>query len=262
MGHTRIGRLPRTAKWLAVVGLLQAPRLDAPAVAGATVAAADRRLRELRGDPSLAYCFWLLTRLASAARGPDFVEALGVLGLEARPTDSVVGFVSRVSDRARDEVARHPESGPFGELASLALRRALLDTVGTEGRSIFGSSLEDLERAFRRHATPTQFGVLARRFFGDFFARTLRFYVEKELSNQVGARPSLVGTADSGAFAEALDRYARESAAIMERFAVDWFDKHHWAADGAIGRDQAHGFVAAALRKMRRELARANGRGP
>ncbi len=243
-------------KWLAVVNLLQVPHLDAHAVASATIEAAEERLRALRDDPSLTYCFWLLTRLASAARGLDFFDALAALGLHARPEDSVIGFISRVSDRARDEVARHPESGPFGELASLALRRALLDIVGTEGRSLFGSSLEDLERAFRRHATPTQFGELSRSFFGDFLARTLRFYVEKELSNQVGAHPGLANTAESRAFAEALDQYARESAGIMERFAVDWFDKHHWEAHGAIGRDEAHGFAAGALRKLHQDLVR------
>ncbi len=232
------------------------PGLDAPAVAGATVAAAADRLDDLGDDPSLTYCFWLLTRLASAARGPSFEEDLAALGLVVRSNDPIAGFVSQVSDRVRDEVGRHPESGPFGELASLALRRALLETVGTEGRSLFGSSLEDLEQAFRRHATPVQFGRLARGFFGDLLARTLRFYVEKDLANHVGASPGLATTADSRAFAEDLDRYGRAAAGGMERFAADWFDLHHWEASGRIGRDEAQGFVAHALDKLRDELTR------
>lgn len=247
-------QLPRTVKWNHVVGLLRVANPDAQSVANATVEAAASRLGELGRDPSLTYCFWLLTRLASAARGPEFVHDVGALGLDVQGTDSAVGFISRVSDRVREEVGRHPESGPFGELASLALRRALLDTVGTEGRSLFGSSVDDLERAFQRHATPTQFGHLSRHFFGDFFARTLRFYVEKELSNQVGEYPGLSSTAESGSFAAALDQYGRESAGIMEQFATDWFDKHHWQAQGTIGREEAQGFVAGALRKLRYEL--------
>ncbi|MDP9357090.1 MAG: hypothetical protein M3R02_17750 [Chloroflexota bacterium] len=256
VGHVHVIQLPRTPAWRVVIDLLGTSAGDAPTVASATATAAADRLDALRDDPSLTYCFWLLTRLASAARGPDFVDDLAVLGLSARPAASVVGFVSQVTDRVRDEIGRHPESGPFGELASLALRRALLETVGTEGRSLFGSSLEDLERAFRQHATPVQFGHLARGFFGDFLARTLRFYVEKELSNRVGASPALVTTADSRAFADELDRYGREAAGIMEGFAVDWFDLHHWRADGWIGREEAQGFVAHALDKLRGELAR------
>ncbi len=254
MGHTELGRLPRTQKWLAVVALLASPRLDAPTVAGATVTAAQDRLIALRGDPSLTYCFWLLVRLASAARGPDFVAETAQLGIPAKSDDTVLGFVARIADRARVELNRYPDSGPFGELASLALRRALTETVGMEGRSLFGSSLEDLEHAFRRHSSAVQFGELSRRFFGDFYARTLRFYVERELAHYIGPGGGLATIADAGEFAEALDRHSRESARIVEGFAADWYSKHHWEAEGVIGREETQRFVAHALRKLRKEL--------
>jgi hypothetical protein len=254
VGHTIVGRLPKTEKWRIVVGLLDAPELNVSLVAGATVDAAERRLVALRGDPSLAYCFWLLTRLAGAARGADFLEEAARLGVPTRPGDSALAFVARVTDRTRIELDGHPESGPFGELASLALRRALTETVGTEGRSLFGSSLEDLEHAFRRHSTAAQFGELARRFFGDFFARTLRFYVERELSHHVGGGGPLATIADAGAFAEALDRHARQSAVIVEDFAAAWYSKHTWEREGQIPLEDARGFVAHALRKLRAEL--------
>lgn len=257
MGHIRLGRLPKSQSWQAMVALLAAPRVDPGVVAAATSRAAGQRLDALADDASLAYCFWLLTRLASAARRPDFGDALGDLGLAVRPSDSVIGFVAQVNDRVRDEVERHPESGPFGELASLSLRRALTETVGTEGRSLFGSSAEDLERAFRRHATPDSFGIVAHRFFGDFLARTLRFYVDKELALHLGAGGGLADIARGESFIEDLDRHARQSARIVERFASDWFSKHDWEAGGAIGRDEAQGFVAVALAKLRGELAEA-----
>ena len=253
MGHTIVGRLPKSERWRVVVGLLHAPRLDAPAVAGATARAAERRLLELRGDPSLAYCFWLLTRLAGAARGPDFLAEVAALGIPARPDDTALQFVARVADRARVELDRYPESGPFGELASLALRRALTETVGAEGRSLFGSSLEDLEGAFRRHSSAAQFGEQATRYFGDFSARTLRFYVERELGHAVGGG-GLPSTAAAGDFAEALDRHARQSARIVEGFAAAWYSKKRWEREGAIPWEDARGFVAHALTKLRKEL--------
>lgn len=254
MGHYYFGRLPKTQKWLAVVALLEAPRLDPPAVAGATVKAAQDRLVALRGDPSLTYCFWLLVRLAEAARGPDFLADVARLGVPVRAEDPALAVVARAADRARIELDRFPESGPFGELASLALRRTLTETVGIENRSLFGSSLEDLERAFRRRSSPVQFGELAHRFFGDFVARTLRFYVERELSHHVGTGGGLASIADAGDFAAALDLHARQSARIVEGFAADWYAKHHWEAGGAIGREETQRFVAHALRKLRKEL--------
>lgn len=255
MGHIRLGRLPKSQRWRTVVELLDSPQPDAAAVASATVLAASIRLIKLQRDPAVAHCFWLLTRLASAARRSDFVDALPSLGLHAQPTDSILGFIAHVSDRVRADVEQYPESGPFSELASLALRRALTETIGQEGRSLFGSSIDDLVHAFRRHSSPVQFGVLAKSYFADFFARTLRFYVEKELSNRAGTSPGFANAEDGQKFAEALDLYARQSARIMEDFAVGWYGKHDWESKGAIGRDEAQGFVAVALRKLRQELA-------
>lgn len=253
MGHIRLGRLPKTQRWRDVVALLDAPDPDAARVAAATAMAAQARLGQLRNDTSLAYCFWLLARLASAARRPDFADAVDDVGLQAHATDSIFGFVSQVSDRVRDEIGRHPESGPFGDLAADALTRALTETVGTEGRSLFGSSVGDLERALRKHATPSEFGVVAQRFFADFLARTLRFYVDKELPQHVGTG-GIDGIEQSAAFVEDLDRYTRQSAVIVQQFAADWFSKYDWQTGGAIGRDDAQHFVGVALGKLRKEL--------
>lgn len=253
MGHIVVASLPKSQRWRAVVALLGAPRLDAPAVAGATALAAERRLRQLSRDPSLAYCFWLLTRLASAARGPDFLGEIAHLGIPARRDDTALQFAARVGDRTRVELGRHPESGPFAEMAALALRRALAETVGTEGRSLFGSSLEDLETAFGRHSSDRQFGDLAGRFFGDFMARTLRFYVDREIPQVVGGGglPTIGASRD---FAAALDLHARQTARAVEAFAVGWYSKKNWETLGAIGREDAQGFVAHALQKLRSSL--------
>lgn len=254
MGHIRLGRLPKTVRWRGVVGLLDHAPDDVPAVARATVVAAESHLRSLSRDPSLTYCFWLLVRLASATRKDDFTGALVRLGIDATRTDSAVGFVSLVNQRVRDEVVGNVASGPFGEIASLALRRTLLETIGQHGRSLFDSSVDDIHTAFRSHATPRQVGELSQRFFGDYLSRTLRFFIEKELSNSVGASHGLTTISDSTQFTEALDLYARQSARITRDFAADWYDKHRWEARGEISRDEVQAFVAVALAKLRAEL--------
>ena len=244
VGHIRLGRLPKTLRWQAVIGLLESVPDDVPAIARATVVAADTRLRELARDPSLVHCFWLLTRLAAASREPDFAAALGALGLTPSG-ETALAFVAHVSDRVRGDLARYPESGPFSELASLALRRALSETIGQHGRSLFGSSLEDVQHAFRSHSTPARFGDLAQRFF-----------IDRELSNHVGADHALSGIDASRTFTTELDVYTRQSARIMEEFAASWYSKHNWETHGQISREEAQGFVAIALRKLRMELTR------
>lgn len=259
MGHNEIARLPAWQRWRRVVELLNAPRLDAPSVAGAVTFAAERRLRELGTDPSLKYCFWLLTRLAAAARGPDFVADVAQLGIPARPDDTALQFLARIADHTREELGAFPESGPFGELAAVALREALQETVGIQGRTLFGSSLEDLEVAFRRYSTPTQFGDLAQRFFASFMGQTLRYYVDRELPHAVGSA-SLRHLDDTGDFTAALDLHARQLARVVETFAVGWYSKRNWERMGAIEPDDAEGFVRHALPKLRGALVREGAR--
>ncbi len=255
MGHTELGVLPKSAKWRAVAELLAAPQINVAQVAATTATAAANRLTSLRGDPSVGYCFWLLTRLASAARGPDFQEGVRALGIPIRPDDTAMALIARVAEVSRMEISRYPASGPFGEMAALALRRALAETVGVESRSLLGASLTDLERAFRRHSSPAQFGELSKRFFGEFYARTLRYYVERELQNRVGAGalPTVEAAND---FSDALALHARETARYVEGFAAAWYDKHNWQQSGAISPVETQAFVAHALRKMRTEIAR------
>lgn len=259
VGHTIVNRLPKGKRWQAVVALLALPELRVDDVAGATTLAAERRLRQLRGDPSLVYCFWLLVRLAAAARGPDFVGDAGRLGIAVRPDDTTSQVLARIADHTRSVLNREPESGPFGELAALALRTTLRETVGTEQPSLFGTPVEDLERAFRRHASDVQFGDLARRFFGDFAARTLRYYVDRELAHAVGGG-GLATAGDTAAFADALDTHARQTAVVVELFAAEWYAKRRWERLGAVGRDDAGAFVAHALPKLEAGLRRGTGR--
>src|SRR4051812_19418546 len=181
MGHVRLGYLPKTGRWRDVIEALATSPDDIGELTDATARAAEKRLRELRNDASFAYCFWLLTRIASASRTGDFSNALAELGIQAEADDSALTFISRVSRQASRVLGDHPESGPFSELASLSMRRALTETVGQQGGSLFGSSVEDIQAAFRRYSTPAQFGVVATLYFSDLFARRLRYYVEREL---------------------------------------------------------------------------------
>lgn len=259
MGHLRLGRLPKTRRWREVVELLYSSPDDTGAVARATALAAERRLRALASDPSLTYCFWLLTRIAWASRSPSFAEELTDLRVALAPEESVLTFISKMTDRVRSELSEYPESGPFSELASLALRRTLTETIGQQGPSLFDSSLEDLRQAFRAYSTRDRFGSLARRFFGDFLARTLRYFVDRELPNHVGVSASLSGVAEAVEFKEALDLYARQSARILEEFAAGWYSKHNWQSASRISLDEARGFTAVALRKLRMELLQGGG---
>ncbi len=253
MGHLRLGRLPKTQRWNEVIQLLETAPDNTLAIAEKTLLASEGRLRELAHDPSLAYSFWLLVRVTQAARAPNFAQALSTLGLPSDPETSTLTFISAVADRLRQAPTAQTASGPFAELASLALRRTLSESIGLQGPSFFGSSLNDLQHGLLSLSTEQQFGRTSQRFFGDFLSRTLTHYIDRELSNHLGG-PNLRSVAENQEVKEAIGRHAVQSARILQEFAAQWYARHHWESGGAVSEEETRGFVAYALRKLRAEL--------
>lgn len=256
LGHIRLGYLPKTHSWQQLVSLLDdATPETVPTVASATIRAAEAELRRLAREPMLGYCVWLLTRVAWASRSSDFVSAIRELGIDAGPNTTAVKFIGQLVDRARAEVGQQSSSA-LSDLSVLALRQALGETVGVQPSGLFGSSLSDVQQAFRRYSGDTQFGALTKTFFANFLSRTLSYFVDKELANHLGTGKALGSVSASDQFLQSLDVYTRQSALITERFASEWYSKHNWASSGEVTREEAHGFASYALQKLRSELKR------
>ena len=256
MGHLRLGRLPKTRAWGEVVDLLETNVDNIPEVGRATLKAAEAQLKRLSADPVISYCFWILTRVTWFARGDDFAIRLTEIGVNPETASSAFTFISQLTDHVRTKAAEHPESGVFAEIASLALRQALAQTVAEHSRTLFGTNLEDIQRACRVYSTRNQFGVLVKYFFAHFLSRSLQYLLNKELSNHIGPEHALNDIESAKEFNDALVTYSRQSAKIVEDFAAGWYLKHNWESRGEIPEEDARRFVAMALRKLRMELQR------
>ncbi len=256
MGHLRLGRLPKTRRWRDVVELLDVEPANVAAISAATLHASERRLRALAEDPSLSYGFWLLARITWAARRSDFIGELNSLGIDVGDDTTNLTFISTVSDHLRKRFAREIASGPFSELTSLAVRRTLMDCIGSSGKTLFGTSIDDLRGALRSQSRQVQFGLLAQRFFGDVLARTLAYYVDRESGSRLVALTDASALIANRELMSSIDVHARQSAAIVRDFAGGWYSKHNWKTQGRITQGETHRFVAYALRKLRSEVGR------
>ncbi len=54
MGHVRLGRLPKTPRWIEVINLLDTAAPDPAGLAAAVVRAAEFRLRQLANDEGMS----------------------------------------------------------------------------------------------------------------------------------------------------------------------------------------------------------------
>ncbi|MFZ5908807.1 MAG: hypothetical protein ACOYYU_02180 [Chloroflexota bacterium] len=259
MGHLRLGVLPKTRPWNQVVGLLESSPSDSESIAIATLQAANRELERLKADPLLAYCFWLLTRITWLARKNDFISELDNVGISVAESESALSLISAISDQVRDEAKSYGGVTTFREIANLALKQALSETILVYTPDLFGSTLGDIQSACKKYSSKKQFGLLSRRYFSSFIDRFLRYFIDKEISNHIGPGRSIKSLGDGKAFTDALKLYAWQSSKIVEDYASGWYSKQNWETEGDITLSDAKRFMAYAFEKFQMELTSEDG---
>ncbi len=254
MGHIRLGQLPRTVKWVTVAGAIAGPDTPVHDVARAIAEAADDHLQQLGRDPSIAYLYWLLTRVTRLAREPDYVAALRAQGVKLRSEPEGLRLLAAICDFARAGLRARGASSGASELAFAAFQATLTRFVMERADTLFGTTSEDIQRALRTLSTPDQFGHLAREYFGSFLSSVFQFVASKETSLHVGPRQRFRDPADAAAFERDLGVYAHQTTLLLRDFAAEWYSKHNWIGD--LDEAQARRFVSYAWRKVRTELQR------
>lgn len=251
MGHIRLGALPKTRNWLAVVELLN---LGATVedIAGATALAAEAELRNAATDPAFEYTVWLLTQLPLAARSDQFSERLVELGFEAGSEQSVLELLSSFSQAIAAHVGQPSNRRDLGDLARDAAVESLAGILTSGPASLFDAESETLQRDLAKLATITNFSRLARDFFARLTQKTLEYYLSRALPEQAGSNDQF-GTVDKLIdFRIALEKHCREASEIVEDFAGGWYSKKRLRDD--LTPESARNFGSYALKKMRDEL--------
>ncbi len=254
MGHIRLGRLPKTKEWRRVLEVLEAPGLTAADLATATAAAAADRFESLQRDLSIGECVWTLVRIASASKSSDFAAELNDLGIDVNRASTGLGFVAEVGRVVQKRIYELRQPSVFAEMAALSLKDVLAERVIEQAKSLFGTTLADVQSACSRFGTDKGFGEAARAFFARFTARTLQFFTDKELSNYIGDNKPIKGVSAARQLNLDMERFCRESALIVEEFASGWYSKQNWLTNRAIDRSLTLDFMYYALKKLQMEL--------
>ena len=252
MGHTRLGRLPRTRKWQQVVGLIGGGA-DTPEIAAATLDASKRGLVEADQDPGLVYSVWLLTQIPLAAREKDFGSGLRRTGLEVSGNPTLLEIVGAFTKAVDEHLGKHGGRTDLGEIAQLAAAECLTALGAERSRSLFGTTPEDVQRAFRGLSTTKNFGLLSKEFFARLSRRYLNYFLSRELSNHVGRNGRFSNIDQHTEFQDALAIHCTQAARIVEDFSGGWFSKANF--EGGITHRETARFVHAALKKLRNEFA-------
>ena len=158
MGHVRLGILPRTRAWKAVVQLIT-DGADVDAVASATLAAADKAFEAIQNDPGFAETSALLTQLAVSANKPDPAAHLAAHGFALSAHSSiaeVAAAIHRTLDAKTNNRGAHSD---FAELAQNSLVGAVTKHLQDGLGSLFAPSSADVHGALAKLGRPTQFAA-------------------------------------------------------------------------------------------------------
>lgn len=262
MGHTRLGRIPKSKRWRAVVTLLSgeggagsggttAVAVAAGDVADATLAAAQQGLVRAVDDRGLRYTFYLLTQLVLAARTEDWQAGLRPLGIALADDATLFDLTAEVQHSIDDYLARNDRPTDISEMAQRAGGEALAALAGPRTPTLFGQGRDELQAAVRTLSTKNGFADLGQRFFGRFMSHYLNFYLSRITATHLGDGP-LRQVGDITRFDDALRLHCQQSAAIVHDYCGEWYAKTEFRE--GISLDNTSRFMAVAVGKLRAEL--------
>jgi len=256
MGHQRLGDIPKSQKWEAVVASVASGGGDfggggpsggfVASMADRTLDAAATGLERAIGDPGLSFTFFLLTQIALAAREEDWRPRLRRLGIRLSENDSLFALTSQLQRVVDDHLELHGPPTDVSEMAQQAAGEAIAALAGPNARTLFGSGSNELQDAVRQLSTKVGFSRLGQRFFGAFMTRFLNFYLSRTTAGRLG------GANEVSQFNDALATHCQQSAKIVHDFCGEWYSKMEW--EKGIDPQNSNGCVAVALRKLRDEL--------
>jgi hypothetical protein len=259
MGHTRLGRIPKTKAWAAVVGDIAKP-IEAEAlsrgynireIADRALAAAQGGLRAATKDEGISYAFYALSQVALASRTKTWLEELKKIGMSLSGTSSLEDLTAEMQASVDRYLRSRGCVTDISEIAQKAAGEAMIGTAREKLSTLFGLSIEEVRLAVRKVSTKKGFGELGQRFFGVFMTRFLNFYLSRVTATYVGSG-RIAQVDDISSFNRALQLHCEESARIVRDFCAEWYSKTQYTK--GIHLDNVSGFISVALRKLEAEL--------
>ena len=262
MGHYRLGIIPKSRKWTAVVAQVAGSvgegattatlDEDVQQIAASTLDAAQQGLEKAVNDAGLRHTFFLLTQVVLAAREKDWQERLGHHGIKLTEQSTTFDLICQVQHAVDAHLAGKRFSTDISEMAQRAAGESLAALAEPRTASLFGEGDGGLQATLRELSTKAGFARLGQKFFGRFLTRYLNFFLSRVTAGHAGS-PRLQQIGDLTRFNDALALHCEQSALVVRTFCGDWYSKTQFQ-EGITSQNSAR-FMAVALAKLKAELA-------
>lgn len=254
VGHERIGFLPKTKQWQAIIDSLSnfeaSPGISAR-IADATLSSIKKSYERMPYDESISKAIKFLAMLSSSANKSDQVSFLNENGFSV---DTRLSLYSLVNS-AKNFITTENGSLETNKLARDSVMQAVTEyqrAHSAQQISLFGNAIDSV---WKNVGNGAAFCELARSFFAALTDRQIKYYVGREAASKIDDYADLQSfSLGITQVSESISHHAFETSKIMQSFAAGWYNKH---ANNNIPDDsKVTSFLKIAFGKMREEFRR------
>lgn len=251
MGHVRIGFLPHTRQWNAIVDQLSSYDNDEDTVAiiaDRTLDAVRKEFEGLQYDESIIKAIEYLATIVVSSRQEDQVAFLQQNGFQVRDNLSLFSLTAC----AQQLIKTQEGSLETNKLARDAAVHAVMQYYEQHQDNQL-SLFQNDSNPFTSRGSGKEFCELARYFFASFTDKQIRYYIDRTASSVIGDYGKYIHFSDTlTEHSMAITEHAFEISKIMQSFAAGWFNKH--ALDTAPSDASVTDFLKISFGKVREEL--------
>lgn len=252
MGHERIGYLPKTKKWSAVVADISAYSKEQNSVqkiSNETLKNVRYKFDDIINDSGVKAAFEFLLLLTLIPKKENWKEFLSKKGIKLDDRFSLIQIVSN----AKNYVLQSEDSKEYSAVAFQSLVDSISQWINQTKQGNLFSSHDLQTELWRDSASGSGFCELSRLFFSKFTERYLRYFIEREAFGKIN------NLSDLNDFSYKLEKrvddvslHAFETAKITQSFAAGWYNKN--VKSSLPTQESIKGFISYSFRKLNSEL--------
>lgn len=254
MGHVRIGFLPRTRQWNAIVEQLSqfdGTSSDILRISNETLNAIKNAYTKMPLDESIQKSINFLATLVFSAKQDDQINYLKNSGYLVDDKLSLFSLVTSAKNLIKTENGSL-ETNKIAKDATMQAIIAYYHTHQDSQLTLFGGESQNPIQLANNGAA---FCEMARSFFAEFTDRQIKYYLERTAASTINDYSRLDNfTFGLRTHSKAIADHAFEISNIMQSFAAGWFNKH--AISAPPSQVEIRNFLRTSFNKMREEFRR------
>lgn len=254
MGHERIGFLPRTKQWNAIVDQLSSYDGNEDTVtkiASDTLDCIKKTYEQMPFDESVVKAIKYLATLSYSANQDDQVKFLNENGYQA---DAKISLFSLMLS-AQKYIETETGSLEVNKIAKDAALQAIVTYQQEHQRAQLSLFESETETVWKNVGSAAAFCELARTFFSAFTDRQIKYYIERSAASEINDYRILQSFSNTlSTQADAIANHAFETSKIMQSFAAGWYN--NYASNTLPSDEKVASFLRVSFGKMREEFRR------